>query len=140
MASPRYFFRKGEILRGKKAFEFLFKHPLSIRKGVLKFFFVSDFPPTFTAAKVSFAFVVPKRFFKRAVDRNLLKRRMREAVRLHKHVFDALPMHQRLAIFIKYDTAKIATYHEMVEMITYAFARILRELPPPVINTDIEKN
>lgn len=30
------------------------------------------------------AFVVPKRRFKRAVARNLLKRRMREAYRLHK--------------------------------------------------------
>ncbi|MCP9236653.1 ribonuclease P protein component [Lewinella sp. JB7] len=31
-------------------------------------------------------FVVPKRRFKRAVDRNLLKRRMREAYRQHKHL------------------------------------------------------
>lgn len=31
------------------------------------------------------AFSVPKRNFKRAVDRNLLKRRMREALRLHQH-------------------------------------------------------
>lgn len=33
---------------------------------------------------VQVTFVVPKKRFKRAVDRNLLKRRMREAYRLHK--------------------------------------------------------
>lgn len=32
-------------------------------------------------------FVVPKKNFKRAVDRNKLKRRMREVYRLHKNAF-----------------------------------------------------
>ena len=31
-------------------------------------------------------FTVPRRNFKKAVDRNLLKRRMREAYRQHKHI------------------------------------------------------
>ncbi len=39
------------------------------------------------APSVRVMFVVPKRSFKRAVDRNFLKRRMREAYRLQKNEF-----------------------------------------------------
>ena len=36
-------------------------------------------------------FSVPRRNFKKAVDRNLLKRRMREAYRQHKHLITYKP-------------------------------------------------
>ncbi len=87
--SRRYFLPKKERLRKKRAFEYLFEHGDSLRVGVLTFFYALNVPADYVEAPVSVAFAAPKRKFKRAVDRNFLKRRMREAYRLHKQLLGA---------------------------------------------------
>jgi ribonuclease P protein component len=82
-----YTFPKNERLSGKKEIEELFKNGSS--------FYLHPFIFRYIQAekerKHKVLFSVPKKKFKRAVDRNLIKRRLREAYRLNKHHLNNSP-------------------------------------------------
>ena len=65
-------------------------------------------------------FSVPKRNFKKAVDRNLLKRRMREAFRLNK---DMLPASNKLLIAYIYTAKEILTFTQIQERLVKTLNR-----------------
>ena len=75
-------FPKSEKLKSKKAIELLFTEGKSITNYPVKVFYL----PSDTIKKSQAAFAVPKRNFKTAVDRNRIKRQLREAYRLQKHL------------------------------------------------------
>jgi ribonuclease P protein component len=76
-------FKKPERLSSKKDIETLFKENKSITVYPLRLAFrKSEFTETGFPARVLIS--APKRNFKKAVDRNLLKRRIRESYRLVK--------------------------------------------------------
>jgi ribonuclease P protein component len=85
---PGYQLKRKESLKSKKRITQIFDEGLSIYTPHIRLIFFSDNPENTPSVKV--LFTVPKRSFKKAVSRNLLKRRMREAYRLNKNLLLAI--------------------------------------------------
>ncbi len=81
---------------------------------------------------VQIMFSVPKRRFKKAVTRNLLKRRMREAYRLNKQPFFDVLLEQKLQVVVAFVFVgkDIADYHTIEKGMIKALGRL---------NADVQK-
>lgn len=77
-----FHFPKSEKLKSRKTIELLFLEGKSLSKFPIKVFYLPIENTKITQA----GFTVPKRNFKSAVDRNRIKRQLREAYRLQKHL------------------------------------------------------
>ena len=75
-------FPKSEKLKSTKTIEHLFEQGKSFKKFPIKMIFLPQ--ENLTSSQVAFA--VPKRSFKLAVTRNLIKRQLRETYRLQKNI------------------------------------------------------
>ena len=69
---------------------------------------------------------VSKRNFKRAVDRNRLKRQIREAYRLNKHLLTNLP--DKYAIAYIYTFKKMIPYKDLENKLIESLSRLQTEL------------
>ncbi len=79
----RFTFTKQEKLKSKKLIQQLFEEGNSFSKFPLRIVYLKIEHNSNYSILASFS--VPKRKCKRAVDRNRIKRLLREAYRLHKH-------------------------------------------------------
>ncbi|MEM9846453.1 MAG: ribonuclease P protein component [Bacteroidota bacterium] len=81
-----YRFRKKERLKSSRTISQLFQEGRSFGRYPLRLVWLSMDKEAVDIAPVQIAFSVPKKKFKSAVDRNRIKRQMREAWRLNKHL------------------------------------------------------
>lgn len=119
---------KEERLCSQKLIEDLFTSGESFLSYPLKVVFLKTELPQ--SHPVLAAFTVSKRNFKRAVKRNLLKRRMREAYRLHKPEFYAeiTAKELHLAIMFVYIGKDIAEYAQIEKSMISAFKKVLAKI------------
>lgn len=124
----RFTLKKEERLCSQKILGEMFTSGESFLVYPLKVVLLKTEPPQ--SIPVQAAFSVSKRNFKRAVKRNLLKRRMREAFRLNKHPFydglAAKKLHiSMMFVFVGKDLLEFATIEKaMISALKKTLAKV----------------
>lgn len=121
-------FKKEERLYHKKTIDELFTSGKSIKfNSFLLLYSTTPFESSFPARILISA---PKKKFKRAVDRNLVKRRTKEAYRKNKkELYEFLTNnHLQLNLILVYLSEDIETYSEIEHKIKELITRLVEQL------------
>jgi ribonuclease P protein component len=108
-AVKRFRFPKSARISSKKDIDRLFDKGESFIAYPLRIVYRSDVEANPSESGISILISIPKRRIKRAVDRNRLKRLVRETFRLNQHRITP-PEHTRLQIAFMYIANEITSY------------------------------
>ena len=124
---PDFSFRKRERLTSSKSISLLFQQGQSRSSFPIRILY-SVREEGDIQAKVAIS--VPKRLFKRAVDRNLLKRRIREAYRLNKRFFytPLEEMNLKVNLVIQYQHKEILDFEPIKKGLLKALEKVAKDL------------
>jgi len=121
-------YNKFEKLKSRKQIELLFAKGKSISAFPVKVFYLPINHTPLHPVQVGVG--VSARNFKKAVDRNTTKRRMREAYRLHK-----LPLHEHLvaaeksvAVFILWIDKQLPTTEVLQDLMPTVVEKLIKQL------------
>ena len=118
-------FSKHEKLKSKKTIDMLFSKGRSINNGPIRIVFLPKQELTITPVNIGVA--VPKKNIKLAVNRNLLKRRIREAYRLNNDEFKTHLINNGIGLDLMfvYNTKQILTFNEIEDKIKVILTRLI---------------
>ena len=117
---------KEERLHGKRVIANLFAHGRSFFLPPFKVFWIQI--PEINSFPTGFAISVPKRRFKRAVKRNLIKRRTREAFRTNKQILNATVTDgSQIHLMLIYVSDRLLPFVELNDAMKKIVQRIARQ-------------
>lgn len=125
----RFTFKKHERLTHRKVIDQLFQEGIAFKQYPLMLLALSNPHPTEEALQV--VVVVSKRNFKRAVDRNRIKRLMRESWRHHKNALreDIAAAGMHLAVALVYNGKELPEFTEVDAKISELCVRLKEDIP-----------
>lgn len=121
----RYTFRKDEKLKSRKVIEQLFKEGSPFSNFPFRILWKFN---DAAKAPLQTGFAVSSKHFKKAVDRNRVKRLMREAYRLQKNELQSLLTQQQkqLAVFIIYVGNELPDYDLIFDKMDQVLRRLIK--------------
>jgi ribonuclease P protein component len=122
----KYNLKKEERLCSKKVIDKIFAEGKSILVFPLKIVFIKD--PGELKSPVQVAFSVGKKNFKRAVHRNAIKRKMKEAYRLNKIPLWEVINDKQLAVFFIFIGKKLPDFKQLDTAMKRGIERVSKEI------------
>jgi len=118
-------YSKKEKLKSKKAIDILFNKGKSINAFPIRVMYI--FKSEFDGIPVNMGTTVSKKNIKLAVNRNLIKRRIREAYRLNNNTLKTqlLSTNSELNIMFIYTSKQILPYKEIEDKIKVILTRLI---------------
>lgn len=121
-------FGKEYKLCSKKIIDLIFKEGKVIKSYPFMVRYI--FTELDTPKKFQIVISVPKSRFKKAVDRNRMRRLIKEAVRKKKHILETSDKleNKQIALFLIYSNKEKESYHAIVNKIEALFLRLTEEI------------
>ena len=126
---PSYKFSKEEKLKSQKVIQRLFEERQSIHYFPLRAIW-SKITPRLNSYPAQVAITVPKKRFSKAVDRNRIKRQIREAYRLSKPIlYEKLtPFEAQYGIMFIYTGKKMPSFKELHKSLKSIRKTLVKEI------------